>query len=157
WLEASGHEGDFVGVRRPFDWGPGSFRARMEVVDSDPQGDWFEFSVLNLGTGDRRVAGCLRFPRGGNERARMKDGGGTWIECYSGANDPTGLPFFHATVTSVVALTGDGRHPARHARSTYTDYPNLTQVDVEFDPTNGHVHMRCGRGVTLIHPAGPLF
>ena len=27
WLEAASHEGNFVGVRRPFDWGPGHFCA----------------------------------------------------------------------------------------------------------------------------------
>ena len=156
WLEAASHEGNFVGVRRSFDWGPGRFQARLSVVDTDSHGDWFEFSTLNLETGRRRSAGCLRFPRGNDGSCKMVDGGGTWLECYSGANSPMDLPFFYVTMTSVVALDGGRRHPYIHARSTYTDYPNLTGVDVNFDATTRHVHMQTGPEVKQLRPAGPL-
>lgn len=157
WLEAASHEGNFVGVRRPFDWGPGNFLARLALVDSDPTGDWFGFTVRNLQTGAQKSVGSLRFPRTGTDRARIANGGGTWIECYHGARGPSDLPYFHVSITSVVALLGKTRHPAIHARSTYADYPGLTQVDVECDSAAHSVHMRCGHGVATRHPAGAVF
>lgn len=39
WQEAASHGGNLVGVRRPFDWGPGNFVARLALVDSDPTDD----------------------------------------------------------------------------------------------------------------------
>lgn len=157
WLEAASHEGDFVGVRRPFDWGPGKYIAQLTIVDSDHVGDWFGFSVRNIQTSEETSVGSLRFPRHGTDRARIENGGGTWVECYHGARSPFELPYFHVSITSVVGLLDNVRGPAIHARSTYTSYPNLTQVDVELDNATHSVHMRCGDGVAASHPAGVLF
>lgn len=157
WMESASHEGKFVGVRHPFAWGPGEFHARLAIVASDKQGDWFALRLTNVKTKQTTSAGSVRFPRGDRPQARLRNGGGTWVECYSGAKDPAGLPLFDVTITRAVALVGDDEHAAMHARSTYTKYPGITQVDVACDRETRHVRIRCGRGVEQRHPPGQLF
>ncbi len=44
WTESSGHEGDFIGVRRSYAWGPGDYRVRLapdESAPQEPDGVWF--------------------------------------------------------------------------------------------------------------------
>ena len=41
WSESSGHEGDFIGVRRSYDWGAGDYRVRIAPDGSDDGGRWF--------------------------------------------------------------------------------------------------------------------
>ena len=38
WTESSGHEGDFIGVRRSYVWGAGDYRVRLAPDDSAPPG-----------------------------------------------------------------------------------------------------------------------
>jgi hypothetical protein len=153
WLEVSDHEGDFVGIRRLYDWGAKRYCARLAVVDCDGERAWFGLSLRDLESEKETLAGCLRFPHG----ARIKNGGGTWIECYSAVTMPTGFPFFHVSLVQVVALRGNDRIPAVHARSTYANYPNVTQFDVSVDQATKRVEMRCGQGVSASRPAGKLF
>ena len=41
WTQSSGHEGDFIGVRRNYDWSVGKYRIRMgRDGDDDDGGRW---------------------------------------------------------------------------------------------------------------------
>ena len=80
WIESSGHEGDFVGIRRKYAWGKGKYRLRLTALDEDDQGVWYGFFILDYGTNQEDYAGSLRFPPTKGQRPRIKDGGGTWLE-----------------------------------------------------------------------------
>ncbi|MXW34577.1 MAG: fibronectin type III domain-containing protein, partial [Chloroflexi bacterium] len=40
WTESSGHEGDFIGVRREYDWSAGDYRARIAPDGLGDDGEW---------------------------------------------------------------------------------------------------------------------
>ena len=59
FAESAGHEGDFIGVRRNHDWGPGQYRLYI----SHWYGGWYEAFVVSPDKEKWRI-GVLRFPRG---------------------------------------------------------------------------------------------
>ncbi len=65
WAEAldDGHsgEGDFVGVRLPYAWGPGSYHFRLGTLAAAGGGCWVDLEVRKRGAGEAVDAGSLRF------------------------------------------------------------------------------------------------
>lgn len=66
WLQSSGHEGDFVSVRRPFRWKKGTFTYRIvkmdrQIVDGKPA-TWIGAFVHIHETDENVFIGALRFP-----------------------------------------------------------------------------------------------
>ena len=51
WTQSSGHEGDFIGVRRSYAWGAGDYRIRF-APDGDPEDDgvWFGLWITDRST-----------------------------------------------------------------------------------------------------------
>lgn len=144
WIESSGHEGDFVGIRRKYSWGQGKYRLRLTALDDDAKGVWYGFFILDYATNREDFCGALRFPK----QARIKNGGGTWLEVYSGAKSLAEIPFWHVTVDGCYA---DRRQvKARKAASDYA--ARVPNADVEFDPQQGTTHFRVGQGVERAHP-----
>ena len=41
WNQSSGHEGDFIGVRRSYEWGAGDYRVRIAPDGLEEDGEWF--------------------------------------------------------------------------------------------------------------------
>jgi hypothetical protein len=146
WVESSGHEGDFVGVRRTYPWGKGTYRLRLTALDEDDEGVWYGFFILDRGRNREDYAGSLRFPRRAGRRPRIHDGGGTWLEVYSGATGPAQLPFWHVSVDGCYA--DQRRAKAKEASSDYAKVPN----DIAFDGRDGSTHFRIGKGVERKHP-----
>ena len=62
WTQSSGHEGDFVGVRRQYDWGPGNYRLRVGPDGADPDGEWFGLWITDVDAGTTTWIGSLKFP-----------------------------------------------------------------------------------------------
>ena len=63
WTQSSGHEGDFIGVRRSYDWGKGKYRVRMAQDGPDDSiGRWYGIWITDLTTSSVTWIGSLRFP-----------------------------------------------------------------------------------------------
>ena len=56
------YEGDFIGVRRSYDWGAGVYRVRIAPDGSDAIGPWFGMWITDRSTGETVWGGSLRFP-----------------------------------------------------------------------------------------------
>jgi hypothetical protein len=149
WIESSGHEGDFVGVRRKYAWGKGKYRLRLTALDEDDRGVWYGFFILDHGTNQEDYAGSLRFPKTKDRRPRIRDGGGTWLEVYSGATEPGQIPFWHVSVDGCFA---DRRRVK--AKEATTDYSKVPNTDVSFEAGDGSIHFRIGKGVERKHAKG---
>ena len=66
FCQSSGHEGDFVSVRRPYEWHKGTYtykivRMDREVVDGKPA-TWVGVFVYSHEKDENVFAGALRFP-----------------------------------------------------------------------------------------------
>lgn len=155
------HEGNFVGIRRPYQWTSGDYRvtlrrAETEVVN-DRAMDWFELSIGRLGlsrpgqsrpdpVGPTEPIGALRFPRRDQGTpARIEPPGAMFLEVYSGARK-----WAEVTAWSVdVMAFGDGvRCPS--GRIEYPRYPHdqvMPNSNVRYDAERQRVHLSMGAGV----------
>lgn len=67
YCQSSGHEGDFVSVRRPYEWQPGTYTYRVvrmdrEVVDGQGK-TWVGAFVYSHALDENVFIGALRFPK----------------------------------------------------------------------------------------------
>lgn len=141
WIENSGHEDGFVGVRASMSWSIGQYRCTLMVVDDDTDGVWYEFAVTDHNTHQTFSAGCLRFPT-----AEINSGGGTWTEVYSHAQSEEDVPETELRVLSISANDMSLRpHKCRVC------YQEFSKSDAFVD--NGTLILRSGGDVVRIHKA----
>ena len=62
WYESSGYEGDFISVRRSYDWGAGPYRMRLAPDGLDDDGEWYGVWITDITAGTTVWAGSLKFP-----------------------------------------------------------------------------------------------
>ncbi len=143
WTESAGHEGDFIGVRRSYDWSAGDYRIRIAPDGLDSDGEWFGLWITDLDTDKTTWIGSLKFP--------LLDGTAT-IEPYSSAtielygNDPIrpiDVPQWHVSVKrplgdNLPSIWGVTSYP-------FDDSDNaLPNSDVRYDPSEDVAHLRVG-------------
>jgi len=148
WIENAGHEGNFVGVRLPFDWGLGAYRCRLRCIKEDEGARWYEFGVVRLADDHEATAGSLRFPNREGQEALIHSGGGSWTEVYSGASFAEDVPLTQVVVHGITASGGSVR-PIQCDTSYNVHFPC---ADCFVSP-NGALHLSSGRGMSLRHPA----
>jgi hypothetical protein len=152
WVESSGHEGDFVGVRKQCAWTSHRYRFHLAAIDEDAVGLWYGLSMLDYDTGAEESAGALRFPMVDSGRPRIQTGGGSWIEIYSGAEHVTDIPDWHVSIDGCFA--GSRGMQARECEVSYSEVP---ASDIYLDSGDRSVHMLIGASVTRRHEPGTLF
>ncbi len=141
WIENSGREDNFVGVRALVPWSTGQYRCTLLVVDDDADGVWYEFAVADHTTHQTFSAGSLRFPT-----ADINSGGGTWTEVYSHAQSEEDVPETELRVLSISANSMNVR-PVR-CRVCYQEF---SKSDAFVD--GSALILRSGGNVVRIHEA----
>ncbi len=155
FIEVGTHEGEFVGVRLPYDWTAGTYQLRLERAEAEGDGDWFDLYVVDVTASEERFAGGLRFPRSVTASPGTIDPFiTTFTEVYMGVTDYGLVPMWHVALWA----TTDGA-PATTARSEYPAYPyaEYPNTDVSYDATSSLVHMVYGGDTARCHAAGTLF
>ena len=151
WTQSSGAEGDFVGIRRSYAWTNHKYRLRLTKVDEDTKGFWYGLFVLDYETRTEDYIGALRFPRQGRS-AKIKDGGGTWTEVFSGVSQASDLLQWHVSIEG--CYVNNRKTRAIGANSDYSTVPNS---DIYLDKKNQSIHFLIGDGVVRRHPKDRLF
>ena len=146
WTQSSGHEGDFIGVRRSYEWGAGNYRARIAPDNSGPpenDGRWFGVWVTDLETNVTTWAGSLKFPLK-DGRALIRPSVYSTVEIYGGTTRPIDIPKWHVSFKRPL---GDGK-VSIFGVTGYTpfDVP-VPNSDVRYDRQADEVHFRSG-GIT---------
>ena len=148
WVENSGHEGNFVGVRSLFDWRCGRYLCWLSPCREEAEATWYEFRVRRLSDGQEATAGSLRFPHVDGQRPLIHSGGGSWTEVYSGVAIAEDVPttqfevrYVHADNNSIVPIRCDTNYNS--------NYPCADAVVT----SEGILSLRSGCGVSQIHPA----
>ncbi len=143
WTESAGHEGDFIGVRRSYNWGAGDYRVRIAPNGLDSDGEWFSLWITDLSTGITTWIGSLKFPLL-NGTATIKPYSSATIEVYgSPPIRPIDIPQWHVSVKRPL---GDDV-PATWG---YTHYPwdesdnALLNSDVRYDSLEDAAHLIMG-------------
>ena len=141
WTESSGHEGNFIGVRRSYAWGAGDYRVRM-APDGPPDDDgvWFGLWITELGLGTTTWIGSLKFPLL-DGRAVMRAPSYSTMEIYGGMTRPIDIPEWHVSIERPM---GDG------VQSTWghTGYSpiegEIMNSEVRYDRDADIVHLMAG-------------
>ena len=152
WTESSGHEGDFIGVRRSYEWSAGDYRIRVAPDGLAPDGEWFGLWITDLNTGVTSWIGSLKFPLS-DGTAVIEPRSSATIELY-GVEPirPIDVPQWHVSVKRPL---GDG------VPSTwgYTSYPfddsenALPNSDVLYDSPEDAAHLHVGGTTERVTPA----
>ena len=141
WTQSSGHEGDFIGVRRSYDWGPGEYIARLGPDGEDRDGVWFGLWITDQRTGTETWIGSMKFPKvkgaariGGPVYSTMDVYGGTPIR-------PIDIPEWHVTMSRP---SGDGR-PARRGATGYSMFgAEILNSNIRYARRQDVVDIRAG-------------
>lgn len=149
WAQSARYEGDFIGIRKNYEWGVGVYRLEIAYLDTDNEGDWYGVWIFDLDNGAEDFLGSIRFPKA--ENAGIRDGGVTWIELYYKKIQETPLPTWHVSVINILA---DGELPPKSATSAYSA---IARTNVYYDNATGEVHFTMGHEVNRTCPAGQLF
>ena len=145
WSQSSGHEGDFIGVRRSYDWGTGDYRMRLAPDGLDDDGEWYGVWITDLSTDKTVWAGSLKFPLIGGTTA-VKPPLYSTLEIYGQPFiRPIDIPGWFVTMKRP---HGDGI-AARWGDPGYSGVgrASISNSDVQYDRKEDAIHLRIG-GVT---------
>lgn len=146
FIQLGTHEGTFVGVRRPYEWGAGDHTLRIARADEERGGDWFSLTC------DDTWIGALRFPRRQRDApAAIESGGTTFLEVYDTAERFEEIPDWWVDLQAY----GDGER-AVSARSEYPRFPHgqdIPNADCWYDSARDRVNLRFGGELSRMHAA----
>jgi hypothetical protein len=151
WGQSAGYEGDFIGVRKNYEWVPGTYSIELRKDSADDRGDWYGLWLSKVPNGTKEYMGSIRFERS-SKSSGIKDGGITWTELYFKSIPNSPLPRWHVSVNDVLA---DNQRPL-HVTTSYSadKFVGFTNIFT----TNSHdVQFLMGPEVVRFHPAGLLW
>ena len=137
---AHGHEGDFIGVRRGYDWTAGEYRLRLAPDGDDADGEWFGLWITDLAAGDSTWGGSLRFPC--ESQALISPGSYATIEIYGDSIiRPIDIPKIGI---SVAPPEGDGI-AASSAFIGYAPFSGeIMNSEARCDAESGRIYLQAG-------------
>ena len=141
WAQSSGHEGNFIGVRRSYAWGAGDYRVRL-APDGDPEDDgvWFALWITDRSTDITTWAGSLKFPLL-DGKAVMRAPAYSTMEIYGGRIRPIDIPAWHVTIERPL---GDGTKSS-WGHTGYSPFEgDVMNSEVRYDPDDDAVHFEAG-------------
>ncbi len=141
WTQSSGHEGDFIGVRRSYQWGAGHYRVRIAPDGSDAGGRWFGMWITDKATGETTWGGSLRFPYQ-NGKAAITSPVYSTMEIYGGPPiRPIDIPEWHV---SIARPLGDGAKPTRGDLGFQAFSVNVPNSDAWYNRAEDALHVQAG-------------
>ena len=152
WSISSGNEGDFIGVRRSYNWGAGNYRVRIAPDELESDGEWFGLWITDLSTDETTWIGSLKFPLV-DGTASMSPRASATIELYGNVPiRPIDVPQWHVSVKRPL---GDGVYSDRgFTRYPFDDSENaLPNSDVRYDSSEESAHIVVGGTTERWHPA----
>ena len=152
WTESSGHEGDFIGVRRTYDWGAGDYRVRFAPDGSEADGEWFGVWITDKARDETMWIGSLKFPYLNGEAVISYPSIFTTMEIYRAFGSPIkpiDIPEWHV---SVKRPSSNGVKPVT-ARSSYSTFTReVLNSNVRYDPTDDAMHFQAGGSTERTNP-----
>ena len=150
WTQSSGNQGDFIGVRRSYNWDAGDYRVRIASDGADSDGEWFGLWITDLSSNITTWIGSLKFPFL-NGTATMEPSSSTTVQIYGHPIRPIDIPEWYVSVARPLA---DGVPSSRGS----TDYAVFfVNSDMWYDQTDDRVHFRTGGATERTTPEGRVY
>ena len=150
WAESAGHEGDFIGVRRTYNWGAGEYRVSFAPDGADSEGEWFGVWITDKATYETTWIGSLKFPYE-NGRAAIGSQVYTNMEIYGGSQiQAFRIPEWHVSLRRPL---GDGLESGWFESGYAAFGSEMANADVRYDRSDGEVHFVAGGAVERTTPA----
>ena len=131
FAQSSGHEGDFIGVRLLYDWGPGEY---LLIMNGDIGDGWWNVYGFNLSTYERFDVGSLRFPSG-----QLSNKVYSTIEIYgAGSIDADDIPKIHVEMRKPFVGYNE---PNR-----VVNFQSNKVLNTESTFSRGRLHLKAGKG-----------
>ena len=143
WTESSDHEGDFIGVRRTYDWGAGEYRVRFAPDGpAEADGEWFGLWITDKARDATTWIGSLKFPYLNGEAVLTRQSIYTTVEIYGSSSiRPIDIPEWHVSLKRPL---GDGVKPSA-ATSNYSPFTGgILNSNVRYDPMDDVMHFQVG-------------
>ena len=145
WTQSSGHEGDFIGVRRSYAWDSGDYRVTLAPDEEpDKDGAWIGLWITDLDTGDSTWIGSLKFPAADGS-ATISPASYSTIEIYGSRIRPIDIPQWHV---SIRRPGGDGVRATGGVTGYSPFYGQITNNEVNYSQETQEIHLKVG-GDTL--------
>jgi hypothetical protein len=151
WGESNGNEGDYIGIRFPYNWGVGSYSIELRKDSTTIKGDWYGLWVTNNTDKKNTYCGSMRFEIS-SKSSGIKDGGITWTELYYKANINTPLPKWHVSVDEALA----DNKPAQHVSVGYNPNKFIGFTNI-YTTNKKDVHFSMGPDVIRTTNVGILW
>ena len=149
WVVTGNILGNFISIRKAYDWGAGDYTVRIaQDGDDDADGRWYGMWILNKSTNVETHMGSLKFP--------FVDGAPPMInprqDVYSSmmvilggsAIKPHEIPVFEVALSP--PNEGNGVAPPKRFTATYSNLAGvITNAKLSFDRDSNQLIMRAGR------------
>ena len=142
WSQSAGYEGDFIGVRFPYEWGEGNYSARIGPEDgADGEDGWYGMWFTDLSTGVTTWAGSLKFPPPDDSPPSS-----VWVysnmEIYGGPEiKPVDIPEWHVSLKRPLLNGVKAPRAAVRYNVLKKEVPNS---DASYNETDDSMHFRAG-------------
>lgn len=154
WAESSGHEGDFISVRRKYNWDAGEYRVKIGPDGADSDGEWFGVWITDKATYKTTWIGSLKFPYE-NGRASIRPSVYTTMEIYGGRQiQAFKIPAWHVSLRRPL---GDGIESESFVSGYAGVWGELENSEVRYDRADGEVHIVAGGDTERRTPAQTAF
>lgn len=117
WGESAGYEGDFIGVRKNYEWSPGTYKTVLKQDSTVNSKDWYSVTIQKLPDGEKVWIGSIAFEQSNSGANGIKSGGVNWTEVYWKEKSGGETPSWHVSMDEVLA---DGTKPVQ-AHLLYAD------------------------------------
>jgi len=152
WSQSAGYEGNFVGIRKYYNWTNHSYRFKLAYMESDDTGDWYGIWIYDSDNFTEDFLGSIRFPPTEASKSGIANGGVTWTELYYKGIKQTPIPSWHASINGIYA-----REETIPPNSATSAYSSIAHTDIYYDQTSQKIHFIMGPEVNREHNAGRLF
>ena len=155
FTQSAGHEGDFIGVRRTYDWGAGDYQVRLAPDGSEADGEWFGVWITDKASNQTTWIGSLKFPYL-NGKAVISSSTYTTLEIYG--RPPIRLIDIPQWHVSFHRPSGDGVKPKSFS-SSYSPFTEgkVVNSNVQYDPTDSTIHFQAGFTTQRTNPEQVTF
>ena len=145
WTQSSGHEGDFIGIRRSYEWGAGDYRVTL-APDGEPDEDgvWMGLWITNVQTDVTTWVGSLKFPANDGHAIINPESYST-IEIYGRRIKPIEIPQWHV---SIRRPEGDGIKATGGLTGYSPFYGQITNNEANYNHETQEIHLKVGGNIS---------
>ena len=152
WVVTGTILGDFISIRKPYDWGVGDYTVRIahDGSQNDADGRWFGMWITDSG-GVETYMGSLKFPFDDGENPKFNPRGDLYHSMLAilgaGVIEPHEIPVFEIALSP--PDEGSSIDPPKRVTAVYSQFNHvMTNSNITHDREDNLVIMRAG-GTTL--------